>query len=75
MKNKKKKKNQGTRKKGRFQMLYIISFGFGLKCLLVEYLKKKKGSSLTGILYKICRKIQQQQKKKTKITNKKKKKN
>lgn len=43
----------------------MISFGFGLKCILESLKKKKKqqkkGSSLTGILYKICRKIQQQQ--------------
>lgn len=59
------KKQPRDKEKGRFQMLYGIIIWFWSEMYFRELKKKnqqKKGSSLTGILYKICRKIQQQQK-------------
>lgn len=53
---KKENKNKPRDKEKAGFKCYMISFGFGLKCILVVQLKKQKGNSLTGIFYKICRK-------------------
>lgn len=60
---KKENKNKPRDKEKAGFKCYMISFGFGLKCILVVQLKKQKGNSLTGIFYiKSAEKIQQQQK-------------